>query len=78
MQHRTLSALIISLACLGLTPLANAQAADPAVKKPSQVFVTTNQAAAMRSLKSLKRLPTWRLASKAVAVPPPMLPHQSL
>ena len=33
MQHRTLSALIISLACLGLTPLANAQAADPAVKK---------------------------------------------
>jgi hypothetical protein len=33
MQHRALSILIISLACLGLTPLANAQAADPAVKK---------------------------------------------
>ena len=32
MQHHALS-LIISLACLGLTPLANAQAADPAVKK---------------------------------------------
>jgi hypothetical protein len=33
MQHRALSTLIISLACLGLTPIANAQAADPAVKK---------------------------------------------
>jgi len=33
MQHRALSALIISLAFLGLTSLANAQAADPAVKK---------------------------------------------
>ncbi len=33
MQHRALSTLIVSLACLGLTPIANAQAADPAVKK---------------------------------------------
>ena len=33
MQPRPLSALIISLACLGLTPLAIAQVADPAVKK---------------------------------------------
>lgn len=77
MQHHALSALIISLACLGLTPLANAQAADPAVKNPIQVFVTTNQAPATRSLKSLKRLPTWTLASKAVAVHLPMLPRQS-
>ena len=33
MQHRTLFALIISLAFLGLTSLSKAQAADPAVKK---------------------------------------------
>jgi len=33
MQHRVLSTLMISLAFIGLSPLANAQAADPAVKK---------------------------------------------
>jgi hypothetical protein len=33
MQHRVLSTLMISLAFIGLSPLANAQTADPAVKK---------------------------------------------
>ncbi len=33
MQQRALSALIISSLCLGFCSLANAQAADPAVKK---------------------------------------------
>jgi hypothetical protein len=33
MQHRVLSTLMISLAFIGLSPLAYAQAADPGVKK---------------------------------------------
>ena len=84
MQHRVLSTLMISLAFIGLSPLANAQAADPAVKKSESGICHDKTSSSYAVTKKFEAFPNLEACLKSggrapanAAAPEPVLVKKS-